>query len=58
MQSEIVYHIDMSVGNKDIYERIKDVWGSYVAYHIYNVSHTNYIDLYENLAEQLGTIRL
>ena len=58
MENEIVYHIDMSVGNKGIYERIKNVWGKYIAYHIYNVPHTDYVELYENLAEQLGTIRL
>lgn len=51
-------HIDMSNTKKSIYDKIKEVWGEYGAYHIYNVPEDDYISLYENLAESLGEIRL
>lgn len=55
---EILCHIDMSKSNLDIKSRIDEVWGKYMAYHIFNVSKMNIEKTYETLAESLGTIRL
>lgn len=59
---EILCHIDMSKCVDGVYDylwdKINDVWGEYIVYHIHNVPETDYIKLYENLAENLGEIRL
>lgn len=57
-KNNIVCNIDMSIGEKDIEKRIRSVWGSYIAYHIYNVPDTDYVTLYEKVANTLGKIRL
>ena len=54
----IICHIDMSSGNQNIKERISEVWGDYIAYHIYNFYDNDYIKTYEELSESLGNIRL
>jgi hypothetical protein len=55
---KILCHIDMSIGNPDLKSRIKDVWGEYIVYHIFNLPETDYVKTYEELAESLGRIRL
>lgn len=53
-----IYHINMADSNKTIQQEIQQVWGKYMAYHIYNVADIDYETQYENLAETLGEIRL
>tara|TARA_R110002049_G_scaffold219727_1_gene391395 strand:- start:298 stop:1032 length:735 start_codon:yes stop_codon:yes gene_type:complete len=48
----------MSLGNLPLQDRINEVWGKYMAYHIFNVPPTDYVKLYEKSAEKLGKIRL
>jgi hypothetical protein len=59
---KIIHHIDMSefIGDPktNLFDEINKVWGGYMAYHIHNVPKSNYIKLYEELAENLGNIRL
>ena len=55
---KIIHHIDMSTSDKTIENRIKEVWGKYMAYHIYNVPKIDIEKNYEELAEYLGKIRL
>jgi len=57
MNNDIICHLDMSKTQQDIYETVDQVWGDYTVYHIFNVQTTDYIDMYEKLAEHLGTIR-
>ena len=56
--NNVIYHLDMANSPKDIKKRIKEVWGQYMAYHIFNVPDCDYIQVYEELAESLGEIRL
>jgi len=55
--NDIMCHIDMSDGKGDLNDKIDNVWGKYVAYHIFNVPNADYVKLYEDLAERLGDIR-
>jgi hypothetical protein len=55
---KIICHIDMSKSKADINNELDKVWGDYMAYHIYNVPDVDYVNLYENLVEHLGKIRL
>ena len=48
----------MSKSDKSVSERVREVWGEYGAYHIFNVPKTDYVSLYEELAEGLGDIRV
>jgi alpha-ketoglutarate-dependent taurine dioxygenase len=56
--NKIICHMDMSLDDKNIKEKIKEVWGDHMIYHIHNVPNTNYVKFYEELAESLGTIKL
>ena len=56
--TQIIYHIDMNEPGPSLQDRINDVWGEYMAYHIHNVPDTDYIKLYEDIAETLGNISL
>lgn len=55
---KILCHIDMSKSKLDLKSRIDEVWGEYMAYHIFNVPKMDIEKTYEILAESLGTIRL
>lgn len=55
---KIICHLDMSQSNADIKERLGEVWGEYMAYHIFNVPKMDIEKTYEELAEHLGEIRL
>jgi alpha-ketoglutarate-dependent taurine dioxygenase len=57
-RKEIVCHIDMSNCSNSLKEEIDDVWGNYTAYHIFNVDKQDYEQLYEELAEHLGELRV
>ena len=46
-QSDIVCHIDMSDSEGNLKDEVANVWGKYVAYHIFNVPNTDYIKLYD-----------
>ena len=48
----------MAKSQNEINIELDRVWGDYMAYHIYNVPDANYENLYENLAEHLGKIRV
>ena len=56
--NNILYHIDMSKTKLSLQEKINEVWGKYTAYHIHNIKSDNYVTLYENIAENLGKIRV
>ena len=48
----------MANSSSSLKKEIDKVWGDYVAYHIYNVEEQNYEQLYEELAENLGKVRV
>jgi alpha-ketoglutarate-dependent taurine dioxygenase len=56
--NDIICHIDMSGNEGGLDDKIANVWGKYVAYHIFNVPNTDYVKLYEELAEELGDVRV
>ena len=55
-KSNNICHINMANSNKTIQQEIQQVWGKYIAYHIYNVVDLDYETQYENIAETLGKI--
>ena len=58
----ILCHIDFgeikTYCNIELIDLLKPVWNHFVAYNIYNVDDINYVDIYENIAESIGEIRL
>ncbi len=48
----------MGQSDHTLTERVDEVWGEYMAYHIYNVGGGgDYVEMYEALAEHLGVVR-
>lgn len=54
--NKIIHHIDMSKSKLDLKSRMDEVWGEYIAYHIYNVPQQDYKALYDGLSEHLGYV--
>ena len=56
-----ICHVDVQRiqehNNKTVAQILNDVWGSFMAYHIYNNPEADYKKEYEALAEHLGEIR-
>ena len=59
----IICHIDLEKINNytqlTLKDLLKQVWNHFVAYHIFNVNHKDFVEMYEDIAEDLiGKIRL
>lgn len=54
--NNITLEIDGTKGKDYIVNSLQKDWGKYIIYHVKNVSETDYISFYENLASKLGRI--
>ncbi len=52
----MLLEIDGSSGIHSVKKELIDSWGEFLIYHIHNVPETDYVTLYENLADELGVI--
>ena len=53
-----IIHVDVNNEPSKLNEKVSEVWGQAVAYHIHNLGEADFDSVYENLAEYLGTIRM